>query len=473
MKKTGNFPIQLNSNDLRKILQIALSRGGDFSDLFLEYRIDRSILMEEDLIKESAETITMGLGIRVIKKDQTGYAYTNDLSTEKINKVALAAAAIAGSNGKKTSRIYLKHFRPRKDVALARKAATSLPLSEKIDLVQRAYLSALKHDPSIKKVQVAYGESLQQVWLLNSEGISVVDSRPMVKLVVMALAEKNGRWESGFFGGGGRVDLNYFYHQLTPEKIGLEAAREACLLLEAIEPPAGELPVVLAPGHSGVLIHEAVGHLLEADFIRKKTSIFWNKLGQKVGCEQINIYDDPTLPGFRGSYNFDDEGNRAQKVLLVEKGVVSGFLLDFLSSRLMKARVNGHGRRQDFTTWPLPRMSNTFIAPGEYSPEEIIHSVKKGFYVSRLSGGQVEDSGKFTFSVTLGFLIENGQLTRPVKQATLIGTNLDILQKVKMVGSDLEFGLQTGTCTKEGQDVPVSDGCPTLKISRMTIGGIK
>ncbi|MBC7361047.1 MAG: TldD/PmbA family protein [Candidatus Aminicenantes bacterium] len=464
---------QLRTSDLKKALELALSRGGDFADIFLEYRISRSILMEEDIIKETSESLTRGLGIRVIKKDRTGYAYTNDLSEEKIKIAAEAAASIASSTRAEISQLQLRQIKPKKEVAVVKSLATSSELQKKLELVQKAYHSALKFDPAIKKVQVAYGESTQQVWIVNSEGLSIKDTRPMVKLVVQAIAEKNGRRESGFYGGGGRVGLEFFSSQLTPEEIGREAAKEAYLLLEAVEPPAGEYPVILAPGHSGVLVHEAVGHLLEADFIRKKTSIFWNKLEKQVGSEQITIYDDPTIPGFRGSYNVDDEGTLPEKTLLIEKGKVKGFLQDRLSARLMKKPVNGHGRRQDFTNWPIPRMSNTYIDRGEYSAEEIIRSVRKGFYVSRLSGGQVEDSGKFTFSVTLGFMIEDGQITRPVKQATLIGTNLDILQKVEMVGSDLEFGLQTGTCSKEGQDVPVSDGCPTMKISRMTIGGVR
>lgn len=462
----------LKVSDLRKALKLALSRGGDFADIFLEYSISRSILMEEDIIKESSENIAIGLGVRVIKKDRTGYAYTNDLSEEKIKIAAQTAAVIASSTGSGVA-THFKQLKPRKDIALVRSLATSSFLQKKIDLVQRAYHSAQRFDPVVKKVQAAYAESIQQTWIINSEGLSARDTKPMVKLIAKAVTEKNGRREIGFYGGGGRVGLEYFYQKLRPEEIGREAAKEAYLLLDAVEPPAGEYPVILAPGDSGVLIHEAVGHLLEADFIRKKTSIFWNKLGKKVGSEQITIYDDPTIPGLRGSYNLDDEGTLPTKTLLIERGTVKGFLQDRLSARLMKKPLTGHGRRQDFSSWPVPRMSNIYIDRGEYAPEEIIHSVNKGFYVSRLSGGQVEDSGKFTFSVTLGFMIENGQLTRPVKQATLIGTNLDILQKVNMVGSDLEFGLQTGTCSKEGQDVPVSDGCPTMKISRMTIGGLK
>ncbi|MGZ7066146.1 MAG: TldD/PmbA family protein, partial [Candidatus Aminicenantales bacterium] len=286
-----------------------------------------------------------------------------------------------------------------------------------------------------------------------------------------AISEVNGQREIGFWGGGGRVGMEYFREVLTPRAIGEQAAREAVLLVEAKDAPAGEMPIVLAPGHSGVLIHEAVGHLLEADFNRKKTSIFWNKTGKKVGSDLVTIYDDPTIPAFRGSYSVDDEGTLPRRTLLIEKGVVRGFLQDRLSAGLMRQPLNGHGRRQDYSHAPIPRMANTYIERGEHAPEEIIGSVKKGFYVASLSGGQVEDSGKFTFSVSLGYLIEDGKLTAPVKQATLIGTNVDILKRIEMAGPDLEFGLQTGTCSKEGQDVPVADGCPTLKISKMTVGG--
>lgn len=468
--KTG-----LELNQIKKLLGLALSTGGDFADLFLEYHISRSIMMEEDIIKETSESISLGLGIRVIKKDTTGYAYTNDFSSEKLKAASLNAAAVCRSGRTRLSSQTKKKVKSvtGRNLFLGRKTAIFSPLTEKVDLVKRTYQEALKYSPAIKKVRVVYGESLQNVWIINSEGLSVEDTRPMTKLVAMAIAEKNGHRETGFYGGGGRVGLDYFKNNITPENIGREAAKEACLLLEATEAPAGEYPVVLAPGHSGVLVHEAVGHLLEADFIRKKTSIFSRSLGKKVASELITIYDDPTIPGFRGSYNIDDEGTPSAKTLLINRGRVNEVLTDRLSSRLMKIKNNGHGRRQDYTCWPIPRMGNTYIEAGEYSPEEIIRSVKKGLYVSRLSGGQVEDSGHFTFSITLGYLIENGHLTRPVSQATLIGHSFDILQNVEMVGSDLDFGLQTGTCSKEGQDVPVADGCPMVKIKAMTIGGIK
>ena len=460
----------LAPEDLRKTLGVALSRGGDFADIYLEYRRYSSILMEEDIIKETAESIVLGMGIRVLKGDQTGFGYTNDLAPDKVRQAALSASAIAlsGTAGR---------TRPLKDRPVGHNyyATGSAPhnasLRTKIELVRRAYGAAQKHDPSITKVKAGLQDLIQYVQIVNSEGLNVQDARPLVRLTCVAIAEKGGLRESGYSGGGGRVGLAYYRSDYTPEEIGRDAAREAVGLLEAVPAPPGEMPIVLSPGHSGVLVHEAVGHLLEADFNRKKTSIFWNKLGRRVASDLVTIYDDPTIPFFRGSYNVDDEGTFPRKTCLIRDGIMAGLLQDRLSARIMKRKPTGHGRRQDFATWPIPRMSTIYIAAGSSDPEEIVRSVRKGFYADRFQGGQVEDSGKFTFSVSSGYLIEDGRLTRPVKQATLIGTNIEVLKNITLVGSDLRFGLQTGTCSKDGQDVPVSDGCPTLKISRMTVGG--
>jgi TldD protein len=460
----------LSPDDLLNILNIALSRGGDFAEIYLEYRMFSSIHMEEDIIKETAESIVLGLGIRVISGDQTGYGYTNDLSLEHIRKSALSAAAIAQSS-RSAAPASLNHSLYSHNYYPSEYPSHKASLPEKIDLVKEAYIAAQKFHPAIHKIKTSLQDQVQYITVANSEGLLISDARPLVKLACVAIAERNSKRESGFSGGGGRVGLEYFRSTFTPTAIGREAAREALQLLDAREAPAGEMPVILSPGHSGVLIHEAVGHLLEADFNRKKTSIFWDKLGKKVGSSLVNIYDDPTIPAFRGSYNIDDEGTIPQNTLLIEKGIMVGLLQDRLSARLMRRPLTGHGRRQDFTSIPIPRMSNIYIDRGECAPEEILKTVKKGFYADRFQGGQVEDSGKFTFSVSSGFLIERGKLTAPVKQATLVGSNIDILQKIEMVGHDLAFSLQTGTCGKEGQEIPVTDGCPTIKISSMTVGG--
>ncbi len=474
MKKTSplefenHFP--LSQEDILKILNFSLSKGGDFSEIFLEYKTYNFINMEEDIIKETAESISLGLGIRVLSGEKTGYGYTNDISLEKVRKAALTAASIASTPGDRNASSLTPSSFPHNYYPV-RESLHKASLENKISLVQECYRSAQNLDPKIKKVKVSFIDLTQHVRIVNSEGLDISDVRPLVKLVCLAIAEKTSKREAGYSGGGGRVGLEYFTQSLSPEEIGQDAAHEALELLEAEWPPAGEMPVILAPGHSGVLIHEAVGHLLEADFNRKKTSIFWNKMGKKVADSQVSIYDDPTIPHFRGSYNIDDEGTLPKKVLLIHQGKLTGLLQDRLSARLMKKSCTGHGRRQDYTNIPIPRMSNTYVDKGEYTPEEIIKSVKKGFYAHKYQGGQVEDSGKFTFSVSSGYLIEDGKLTSPVKQATLIGTNIDILNKIEMIGSDLQFGLQTGTCGKEGQSMPVNDGCPTLKITRMTVGG--
>jgi TldD protein len=462
----------VSREDIQKILGIALSSGGEFSEIFLEYRAYHFVNMEEDIIKETAESISLGMGIRVLIGEKTGYGYTNDLSFEKMRKAALSAAAIASL----PSPVRMADLRSAgfgHNYYHVEIVPHRVPLANKIALVKESYSACQEYHASVKKVKAALQDHVQYVTIANSEGLLISDARPMIKLTCLAIAEKGKLREFGFSGGGGRVGLEYFEKALTPTEIGKEAAQEAVSLLDAQDAPAGEMPVVLSAGHAGVLIHEATGHLLEADFIRKKTSIFWDKFGKKVGSPQVTIYDDPTIPAFRGSYNIDDEGTAPRKTLLIEKGVIKGLLQDKLSSRLMDMPLTGHGRRQDFTDMPVPRMANTYIDKGDYDPEEILRSVKRGFYADKFQGGQVEDSGKFTFSVSSGYLIENGKLGAPVKQATLIGSNVDILNKIEMVGRDLKFSLQTGTCSKEGQDVPVTDGCPTIKISKMTVGGLK
>jgi len=460
------------AEDLQKFLQTALSRGGDFAELFLEYRIYSAILMEDDIIKETSESVGLGLGIRVISGDKTGYGYTNDISLQAIQKTALTAASIA-NDSRSFSPPPLRFQSPSQNLFILKKPAASVSLSNKIELVKNTYAGALDHDPKITKVRASLADLIQYVTIVNSEGTAVTDVRPMVKLVCLAIAEKGTEREAGFYGGGGRVGYEYFQHELKPDTIGREAAAEALHLLDADPAPAGEMPVVLSAGHSGVLIHEAVGHLLEADFIRKKTSVFWDKMGQKVASDKVTIYDDPTIPSFRGSYNVDDEGIEPQKTILIDKGRLSGLLQDRLSAKILNMNPTGHGRRQDYSCIPIPRMSNTYIDRGEYDREDIIRSVKKGFYAHHFQGGQVEDTGKFTFSVSSGYLIENGRLTTPVKQATLIGSNIDVLNSIEMVGSDLTYSLQTGTCGKDGQEAPVSDGCPTLKITSITVGGAR
>ncbi|HYA48377.1 MAG TPA: TldD/PmbA family protein, partial [Burkholderiales bacterium] len=317
----------LSAADLRAVLDLALSTGGDFAEVYMERRGFDFVNMEEDIIKETAESVGLGLGVRVLSGDKTGFGYTNDLALDRVRNAALTAAAIAAGRAKaRPSGLREKH--PTRKADRIEVPADRAGLKKKIVLVQEAYGAAQRSDGRIAKVKAYFQNSLSNIVVANSEGLLVCETRPMVKLVCVAISEKAGRREYGFWGGGGRVGLEYFKDTLTPRAIGENAAREALLLLDAVDAPAGEMPIVLAPGHSGVLIHEAVGHLLEADFNRKKTSIFWNKMGKKVGSELVTIYDDPTIPSFRGSYDVDDEGTVPRRTLLIEKGVVRGFLQD-------------------------------------------------------------------------------------------------------------------------------------------------
>jgi TldD protein len=454
--------------DMRKILEIALSKGGAFSELFFEYRITNSVRMEEDIIKESSENISLGVGIRVLKGEKTGYGYTNDLTFERMKQTALTAAAIASGSGKPLIKD-LTEEKPKLQVYDLQRPLHSLKLDSKIGLVKEAYAGAVNYDSKVTKVQAYLLDEIQYLTIANSEGLLISDARPQVRLIAIATAEDGKNRNTGFNSGGGRIGLGYFETEKTPKTIGEKAAEEAVTLLSAVDAVAGEQPVVLGSGQSGVMIHEAVGHPLEADGTWKKTSIMWDKLGKMVANPIVTIYEDPTIPHYRGSLNIDDEGTTSMKTPLIEKGKLVGYIQDKLSASILKTAPNGHGRRQSYQFNPIPRMGNTILAKGDSDPEEIIRSVKKGFYAVSYQGGQVQDSGKFTFSVNMGYLIEDGKLTTPVKNATLIGTNVQILNEVSMIGSDMGFFL--GTCGKEGQSAPVTAGTPTLKIQKMTVGG--
>jgi TldD protein len=385
-----------------------------------------------------------------------------------MKQAALTAAAISSSGGASlplgltprtvTHQVYDLN-RPLHDSSL----------ETKINLVQEAYRAAQNYDSKVTKVRTRLTDEIQYVTVANSDGLIVSDTRPQVRLFVYATAEDGENRNTGSDNGGGRVGLGYFESVRTPKQIGEKAAEEAVTLLSAVDPAAGEQPVVLGAGQSGVMVHEAVGHPLEADGNRKKTSIMWDKLGANVANPIVTIYDDPLIPHYRGSYNVDDEGTTPRKKMLIENGVLVGYLQDRLSAKLMGKEPDGHGRRENYQYVPVPRMANTLLAQGDADPEEIIRSVKKGFYAVTYQGGMVQDSGKFSFSVNMGYLIEDGKLTAPVKNATLIGTNVQILNEVSMIGNDMGFFL--GTCGKDGQSAAVTAGTPTLKIEKMTVGG--
>jgi TldD protein len=457
------------TEDINKLLLIAMSKGGDFSELYFEYIRNNSVTMEEGLIKNSSEYISLGVGVRVIKDNNYGYAHTNEMTFESISNAALTAAAIATGN----SKVDVVNVSPSKllhNVYDLSSPVTEQLLSDKINLIEASHNAALGYDNRVKKVSASLVDEMQYVTIANSDGLLVSDVRPQCRLVVAVTAIDDNVAGTGHSNAGGRVGFDYYKRVITPEEIGTNAAKEALLQLEARNAPAGEMPVVLSKHQSGVMIHEAVGHPFEADAIWKQTSTIHDKYGERIGSPLVSIYDDGLIANGRGSLNIDDEGYPCERTMLMENGKVVGFMNDKISAQALGHRRNGHARRQSYEYVPIPRMTNTVLASGQTPAEEIIASVKYGFYAKSYQGGMVEGTGKFTFSVSLGYLIENGKLKVPLKNATLIGTNTTILKDIDMVGDDTGFFL--GSCGKGGQNIPVTAGTPTLRIKKMTVGGV-
>jgi TldD protein len=469
----GRFGIA--ERDLEAYLSEALSAGGEYADLYFEYLATTSIGIDEGIVKSATQGVTLGVGVRVIAGERTGYAYSDDLAPEKIRKAARVAACIArgpatvvktGFEEARTHNLYPMLTAP-----------NEAGLLERVDLVKRADAAARAYDPRIFQVQASYADSLRQVLVATSEGRLSFDRQPMARIGVMALARDSGAPQQGQSGGGGRVTLDFFLNEKTPEHFAREAARQAIVQLGAVDAPAGEMTVVLGPGWPGILLHEAVGHGLEADFNRKGVSAFSGRIGQQVASPLCTVIDDGTIGSRRGSLNVDDEGMPTRQNVLIENGVLRGYLQDKLSSRLMHGESmhgesTGSGRRESYQHIPMPRMTNTYMLAGESDPEEIIRSVPKGLYCTTFSGGRVDiTSGNFVFSATESYLIEDGRLTRPVRGASLIGNGPESMKYVSMVGCDLHLDEGVGVCTKEGQGVPVGVGIPTVRIDRMTVGG--
>ncbi len=461
----------LTDADLERYLAAALAEGGDYADLYFEYTTTSTILLDESLVKTATEGISMGCGIRVLAGDQTGYAYTDDLAPEKILRAAAIAARIASGPARVAS-VGLSTIEPPHNFYPVAVPSTDRELAEKLGLVQKADRAARAYDARIKQVRASYGDQIRHILMAGSDGRVVTDVQPLVRLSVFAIAQDGGKLQSGSSGGGGRVGLEFFQGEKGPEHYAREAARQAIVQLEAREAPAGEMEVVLGPGWPGILLHEAVGHGLEADFNRKGISAFSGRIGQRVASELCTVVDDGTIPGRRGSLNVDDEGNLTQQTVLIERGILRGYLQDRLSSHLTRAPNTGNGRRESYEHIPMPRMTNTYMLAGNEDPQEIIASVKRGLYAVYFGGGQVDiTNGKFVFSASEAYLIEEGKVTAPVKGATLIGDGPTVLTRVTAVGNDLELDPGIGTCGKDGQSVPVGVGIPTIKVSRLTVGG--
>jgi len=476
METTNNKSIffekyNVTTRDLETYLGEALSRGGDYADLYFEYRINHSVVLEEQIVKSATKGISLGVGVRVVSGEKTGYAYSDSLDRENILKAARTAAFIANTSSE-GGRVGIQPLENTRNLYSIPVVPADFEIIDKIGLLQQADRVARAYDSRIKQVQASYVDETKHVLIATSDGRCSWDLQPMVRLNVMCIAEENGQRQSGYQGGGGRRGLDVFTGDLSPSLLATESARQAILQLRALDAPAGPMEVVLGPGWPGILLHEAIGHGLEADFNRKGTSAFSGLVGQKVASELCTVVDDGTIPYRRGSLNVDDEANPTHETVLIEKGVLQGYLQDRLSSKLMKAPLSGNGRRQSYEHIPMPRMTNTFMLAGESAPEDIIKSVRRGLYAVHFGGGQVDiTSGKFVFSASEAYLIEDGKITSPVKGATLIGDGPTVLRQVTAVGNDLKLDHGVGICGKDGQSIPVGVGLPTIKIREITVGG--
>lgn len=454
-----------------RLLAVALGRGGSYADLFFEYRAGGGFTYDEGLLKAASRGVSMGVGVRVQRGDATGYAYTEELGWDAMRRVAETAAQIALGGGG-TEHVALRQ-RP-----VARRyelpgSSLDVPGLEKRALLERASEAGHAFDPHIVKVEASFSEEVREILVATSDGVMAYDVQPMIRFGVRALAERDGRRQEGSSGGGGRTTMAYFEGK-SPEFHAREAARQALVMLDAIDAPAGEMAVVLAPGDSGILLHEAVGHGLEADFNRKGTSNYAGQIGNDVASPLCTVVDDATLLSARGTINVDDEGNEPGRRVLIEGGRLAGYLHDRLSARHYDLDATGNGRRESFASAPLPRMTNTILLAGPHEPEEILQSVKRGVFARKFGGGQVDISnGDFVFSLTESYLIEDGKLTTPLKGVNLIGNGPEVLRHVTMLGTDLETSDGIWTCGKDGQSVPVGIGCPTIKIDKITVGGTR
>ena len=463
----------LPKDEIEKLLSAALSRGGDFAEVYIQRSKSTSIPLEERKIRSAEMRVGQGVGIRVLSGEKTGYAYSDRLDIESLLESARTAAFIAAGPG--TERPVNLSPRTRSGAApdfyTVDIDPSSASVKGKISLIKRASKAAYDADHRIKQVDAGFSDDQKEIIVANSDGLWVADRQTMIRMWIHCLATQKGDSRSGSYGGGGRVGMEYF-DAVSPEEIGREAARIAVVQLDAVPAPAGMMPVVIKNAWGGVLLHEAVGHGLEADFIRKKMSIFTDRVGEKVATDICTLVDDATIPGARGTINIDDEGTPGQRKVLIENGVLRGYMTDRLNGGLLGLPLTGNGRRQSYHDYPIPRMTCFFMEAGDSDPDEIVRSVKRGVYAGNFSGGQVDiTNGNFTFSITEGYLIENGKLTAPIRGATLIGNGPDILTKVVMVGSDLKLDPGIGTCGKGGQSAPTTVGMPTVKVSEMTVGG--
>jgi TldD protein len=463
-------PAGLGEQHLNRTLGGIMQGGIDYADLYFQVSRQESWMLEDSIIREGSFSHDQGVGVRALSGEKTGFAYSDELLLPALEHAATAARAIARQGASKSlpawQRGRMNPLYPATD------PTASISDAQKTALMTRLEEATRDLDSRVEQVIISMSSSQDLVLIAGSDGTLAADVRPLVRLNVSVILEENGRREQGYSGGGARADLDYFLDGDLPLEYAREAVRQAIVQLEAVPAPAGTMPVVLGCGWPGILLHEAVGHGLEGDFNRKGTSAFSGKVGEQVASSLCTIVDDGTIPNRRGSLAIDDEGTPGSYNVLVGDGILRGYMQDKLNARLMGVAPTGNGRRESFAHAPMPRMTNTYMLAGPHDPAEIIASVDKGLYAPNFGGGQVDiTSGKFVFSASEAYLIENGKVTTPVKGAMLIGDGPEALTKISMVGNDLEMDSGVGTCGKDGQSVPVGVGQPTLKIDELTVGG--
>jgi TldD protein len=463
-------PYGMQDKDIDKIMDNLLSASVDNADIYFQSSHFESWSLEGGIIKEGVHSIEQGAGVRIVTGDKTGFAYSDRIELSTLLDAAKNVKAIARQG--QNEQVALATAPVRKNYYQAINPLKSLADQEKINLLRKVDVETRKLDSRVEEVMVSLVGVHEKVLVASQDGSLVADIRPLTRMNVTVIMVDNGKREQGSMGGGARTDYSYFLDQDKAIEYGKEAVRQAVVNLESVAAPAGTMTVVLGPGWPGILLHEAIGHGLEGDFNRKGTSAFSGKVGERVASELCTVVDDGTLTDRRGSLSIDDEGVPTEKTVLIEKGILKGYMQDKLNARLMGVTSTGNGRRESYAHLPMPRMTNTYMLPGSHDPDEIVKSVKKGLYARNFGGGQVDiTSGKFVFSASEAYLIEDGKITQPVKGATLIGNGPDVLTKVSMVGTDLELDSGVGTCGKDGQSVPVGVGQPTIKIDGLTVGG--
>jgi TldD protein len=472
-KETLLAPTALELRHIEHLFGQVMSHNVDYADIYFQRSRSESWALEDGAVKSGSRNTDQGVGIRAVSGEKTGFAYSDEFHLPALIKAAEAARSIARVGGKSGQSVTSQQEN-NASLYIPTDPLVTFPDESKVALLQLVEAEARRQDPRVSQVMASLSASHEVVLIANNDGHLSADVRPLIRLNVHVIVESNGRREQGSAGGGGRFGYDWLQKDERAQNFARDAVRQALVNLEAIAPPAGPMIVVLGAGWPGILLHEAIGHGLEGDFNRKGSSAFSGRLGEKIANAECTVVDDGTLPDRRGSLNVDDEGTPTQNTMLIENGVLKGYMQDTLNARLMGVELTGNGRRESYAHLPMPRMTNTYMLAGKVDSEEIIRSVDNGLYAVNFGGGQVDiTSGKFVFSASEAYRIENGRVTAPVKGATLIGNGPDVLNRVTMVGSDLKLDSGVGTCGKEGQNVPVGVGQPTLRIDGLTVGGVE